>query len=156
MKTAKFIFIILFTIPFWGACNRNNLTSIPNYDVYLKLDLNAEYPTFFDSVNEALEFTQAKLDIDRLGYGGILVYTPLFDYFGKYVAFDMACPYEVDRKVRVHHDGSGNAVCEKCGSSFLINDGTGIRVSGPAVENLKRYRATLRTTNASRILTITR
>jgi nitrite reductase/ring-hydroxylating ferredoxin subunit len=132
------------------------VTSIPNLPVYLSLDLGGEYATFYGNVNASLEFTKPRLETDRIGYGGILVYVPLFDAFGQYVAFDMACPHEVDRNIRVHHDGNGNAVCEKCGSAFLLVDGTGVRTSGPAKENLKRYRADLRLTNTSRKLIITR
>ena len=79
-------------------------------------------------------------ETDRIGFGGILVCTT---YEAKYLAFDLACPYEVKQDVRVKVDGMF-AVCEKCGSKFNIyDDEFAYPVEGPAKHGLKKYKTTL-------------
>lgn len=53
-----------------------------------------------------------------------------------FVAFDMACPYEIKRDVRVAVDMSGVAVCSVCGSKFDVGYGTGM----PSRRNLQNIR----------------
>jgi len=52
----------------------------------------------------------------------------------------MACPYEIDRNIRVFPESNNVfAICEECGSRFeLIN---GMVVEGPAREGLRRFNA---------------
>ncbi|HJV78250.1 MAG TPA: hypothetical protein VJ602_07685 [Paludibacter sp.] len=123
-----------------ASCNDNVVSSIPDYPVNLELNLTSTYPTFRNSHNQSLTFLKGITITDRIGYGGILVYTS-FD--GTYYAFDMACPYEAKPTVRVYPNNLGQAVCEKCGSVFNLGYGLGDPQSGPAKEILKRYRATL-------------
>ena len=125
---------------FLGSCNDNVISSIPDFPVYLNLNLTSTYPTFRNSYNKSLTFETVILATDRVGYGGILVYTG-FD--GNYYAFDMACPYEVKQSIRVHPNGLGQAVCEGCGSVFDIGYGNGYPASGKAKEALKRYKTIL-------------
>lgn len=123
-----------------ASCNDNIRSSIPDYPVYLDLNLTTTYPTFKNNINESLIFKQRIFETDRIGFGGILVYVG-FD--GNYYAFDMACPYEAKQTVRVYPNDVGQAVCEKCGSVFDIGYGIGNPSSGPAKEVLKRYRTSL-------------
>ncbi len=122
------------------SCSDNIRSSIPDYPVYLDLNLTTTYPTFKNNINESLIFTKPIFVTDRIGFGGILVYVG-FD--GQYYAFDMACPYEANSNIRVYPNGNGQAVCQKCGSVFDIGYGVGNPSSGPAHEVLKRYKATL-------------
>jgi len=88
--------------------------------------------------------------IERIGYGGVLVYTG-FD--GAYYAFDMSCPYEHKSTVRVYPNELGQAICEKCGTVYDIGYGVGnpskrIRpnltdTTALAKEVLKRYRTSM-------------
>ncbi|HOL00166.1 MAG TPA: hypothetical protein P5071_04405 [Paludibacteraceae bacterium] len=75
---------------------------------------------------------------DAIGFSGILVYT---DFDGKYRAFDLCCPYEAQRDIKIMPNEKGEAVCEKCGSVFFIGYGIGNLISGPAKQPLKRYKA---------------
>ncbi|MDR1653255.1 MAG: hypothetical protein LBS01_06350 [Prevotellaceae bacterium] len=119
------------------SCEDNRRSPIPDYPVHLELDLLGEYNTFKGSVGECLTFTTPRLATDRLGFGGILVCTNLF---GEYCAFDLACPYEVEREVRVRPENLV-AVCSKCGSQFdLGNTAMGIPAKGPAKDPLKKYK----------------
>jgi hypothetical protein len=126
------------------------ISSIPNYPVYLSLNLMASYPTFKNSTNQFLYFKNRSglPESSRIGYGGIIVNSGIgMDDAGNtpYYAFDMACPYEANNTIRVYPEKGGlpQVICEKCGSVFDVGFGNGNPISGPSKEYLKRYRATL-------------
>lgn len=136
----KYIALVIFTsLPIVG-CNDNVISSIPDFPVYLELNLTSTYPTFRNSFNKFLTFEKPVFVTDRIGYGGILVYT---DLNGEYCAFDLSCPYEAKPTIRVVPNNIGQAVCEGCGSVFDLTSGIGNPISGKAKEVLKRYKATL-------------
>jgi hypothetical protein len=112
------------------------------------LNLTSTYPTFKNSTNQYLFFETKRFETDRIGFGGILVCSGIgFDDYGNtlYYAFDMACPYEVKRDIRVYpaENELGKVACEECGSVYDVGFGFGIPTSGPSKEALKRYRASL-------------
>jgi|GEM_PF-1059419 len=115
-------------------------SKIPNFPVSLELNLTTTYPNFRNSYNHYLTFTKPITVTDRIGFGGILVYTG-FD--GEYYAFDMSCPYEAKSNIRIYPNDLGQAVCEGCGTVFDIGYGIGNPSSGKAKEELKRYKTTL-------------
>jgi nitrite reductase/ring-hydroxylating ferredoxin subunit len=136
----KYIALAVFiSLPLVG-CNDNVISSIPDFPVYLELNLTSTYPTFRNSFNKYLLFEKQVFVTDRIGYGGILVYT---DLNGEYCAFDLSCPYEAKPTIRVEPNTTGQAVCEGCGSVFDLTSGIGNPISGKAKEVLKRYKATL-------------
>lgn len=130
------------------SCDDSVQSSIPDYPVYLDLNLASTYPNF-NSPNQSLTFLKRIIETDRIGYGGILVY---IGFDGEFYAFDMCCPYEAKPTVRVYPNDIGQAVCEKCGTVFDIGYGIGNPSSGPAKEVLKRYRANV----SGNVLYITR
>lgn len=138
------------------SCNDNTISSIPDFPVYMSLDLNTTYPNLKENPNEYQLFEKKRIVTDRIGFGGILVYCSFNNDF-EYYAFDMACPYEAKRDIRVYpNDNIGQVVCEKCGSVYDVSMNFGNPISGPANESkkiLKRYRAALTGNN---ILVITR
>lgn len=139
------LLIALLSIPIVG-CKDNVQSSIPDYLVYLQLNLTSTYPTFKDNPLQFITFEKAIKTTDRIGFGGIVVCTGMtFDDSGdiEYYAFDMACPYEVKSSVKIHPNSEDNLVCDKCGSVFDIKSGSGMPTSGPAKEFLKKYRTSL-------------
>jgi len=132
-------FIALLNLPLAG-CNDNVISSIPDFAVSLELNLTTTYPTFRNSFNKSLIFKKGVTVMDRIGFGGILVYTGLD---GGYYAFDMSCPYEAKQNIRVYPNDKAQVVCEGCGSVFDIGYGIGNPSSGKAKEALRRYKATL-------------
>lgn len=143
---------LVLTITFVG-CNDNVISSIPDYPVYLNLDLISTYPNFKNSTNQFLYFKDRSglAESSRIGYGGILVNSGIsLDDNGNsiYYAYDMACPLEAKNTVRVYPDPKGlpHVICEKCGSVYDVGFGNGNPISGPAKEYLKRYR-TMQTGN---------
>ena len=113
-----FLFFIIIT-----GCEDRYTSSIPNYPVFLELNLTAHYPTFIDNCNEVIIITKPISIYDRIGYGGILI---VYGIDFKYYAFDLSCPYEADPNIRVFSDSinPGQVTCEKCGSSYEILHGT--------------------------------
>jgi nitrite reductase/ring-hydroxylating ferredoxin subunit len=122
------------------SCNDNYMSSIPDYPVYLELNLTTTYPTFRNSYNKSMTFIKPFTAIERIGYGGILVYT---GFEGEYYAFDMSCPYEHQPTIRVYPNGLGQVICEGCGTVFDISYGVGNPTSGKTKEVLKKYRTSL-------------
>ncbi len=146
----KILFLVL-TSSFFSCEDLNDDSSIPDYPVYLKRNLNLE-AIALRTMGGVMTFTEAEKTSDALGYGGILV---IYGYDGEYHAFDMACPNEVSRTVRVTPNSVGQCVCDSCGSVFNIGWGIGYRESGPADEGLKRYTVTTSETSAGLILRVT-
>lgn len=75
------------------------------------------------------------------GFGGVLLVS---DVMGEPLAYDLACPVEADKNVRVAIDTEDQmlARCPKCGSTYNVFSLQGHPVSGPAVNlayGLRRY-----------------
>jgi nitrite reductase/ring-hydroxylating ferredoxin subunit len=149
LRSSIFLLTVFLFIVFFTACEENYRSPIPNYPVGLKIDLTGQYNTFKNSSNQFLFFEVPPLATDRIGYGGILLYSGLMpDDYGNtvYYAFDMACPYEAERTIRVYpvQDSLPGIVrCEECGSEFNVAYGFGDPVKGPATKSLKPYRVSL-------------
>lgn len=123
-----------------AGCDDVYISSIPDYPVSLELNLASSYPNFRNSVNETLLFEKPVKATDRIGFGGILVYSG-FDF--NYYAFDLACPYEAKANVKVKPNGLGQVVCAACKSVYDISYGIGNPVEGPAKEILRRYKTAI-------------
>lgn len=134
VKSYIFVFLVIFLF----GCSEDEQRRIPESPVYIELNLMGEYSTFRNAYDTVV-FDKRKLEIERIGYGGILVN---IDYEGKYHAYDLCCPNEVDRNIRIFPNSTGTqAECRICGSVFEIWNGTGMVSKGPSKWNLKRYRA---------------
>ena len=126
------------------ACDDTYISSIPDFPVYLELNMAAKYATFKNSTNKSFSFIRGITpnipETNYTGYGGILVYTG-FD--GSYYAFDLSCPYEHKQTTRIKPNDLGQAVCDSCGTVFNIGYGNGDPSSGVAKETLRRYKTNL-------------
>ena len=130
----RILTLILFTaIAF--SCEKEYYTTIPNVEVRFEIKLNSE--DFELKTDLAFKtFTQKRLALDRLGFGGILVVNGM----GELYAYDLACPMEASRNIRVIPDNLSSptspvptavtATCPKCGAVFTIVTGTGAPQSG--------------------------
>lgn len=135
------VFLILLISIGLSSCENEDQRRIPEASVYMELNLTTSYPTFRNSVNDTLVFTQPRNGhpTDRVGYGGILVYTFVNGTDLNYCAFDLCCPNEVNPNIRVYPNDRGEAVCKSCGTVYQLLTGTGMVASGPSKWNLKRY-----------------
>jgi len=150
MNSIKYyLFVGLLALQF-VSCDDTYISSIPDFPVYLQLDLTTTYPTFKNSSNKSLIFIKGITpnipEIYATGYGGILVYSGVMrDDSGNtiYYAFDLSCPYEHKQTIRVKPNDIGQAICDSCKSVYIISYGNGDPISGPAKETLRRYKTNL-------------
>ncbi|MDR3142005.1 MAG: (2Fe-2S)-binding protein [Tannerellaceae bacterium] len=145
MKYTRILACLLFiTI---SSCDKKYVSNIPNFPVYLELDLRFEDRDLL-SVQAYKVFTSKNINqaIEKTGYGGVLVYHGLSTAATSYYAFDISCPHEANRSVVVEVDDAGiYAVCPKCGSKYELLNGIGNPVSGPSQQEgyyLKSYTVT--------------
>jgi hypothetical protein len=101
------------------SCEKEQHSDIPYAPV--KLTLYPEDMIQLAGSLSCLSFTQPKYAGDQLGYGGILVVHGW--NYGTYYAYDLACPVEAQRNIRIRPDSSGTATCDHCHSIFNIADG---------------------------------
>lgn len=117
------------------SCEKEYHTTIPNVEVRFDLKLNSE--DFELNTDLAYKtFTQKRLALDRLGFGGLLVINGMGDLY----AFDLSCPVEAQRNIHVIPDNLSSptslvptavtATCPICGAVFTIATGTGAPQSG--------------------------
>lgn len=141
-------FILAFTaLLLLGACKDSNTSSvIPESSVYIYQNINL-YAVSLRAIGGYKTYTAINTSqgVSAIGYGGVLVF---YGYDENYYAFDMACPHEVNREVRVTPNDNGQAVCSSCGSVFNLSYGSGAVISGPATEGLKKYKIKTTSTTA--------
>ena len=147
MKFTKSYSLLIIVSIVFAACKNNAYdSSIPNAPIYIRLDLSF-HATQLNAPNENACFTEIDVvkGVRNIGYGGVLIHSSPTSNINNltgvdYSAFDMACPYEVDKTTRILPDESGMyAICEKCGSKFELTFGQIATKESLAKEILKRY-----------------
>ena len=118
------------------SCNNSYNNPVPSYPVNLDINIAAEYPHFVPAnIMQHMTFTKPRLVTDRIGYGGVLVLTGLD---AQYHAFDLSCPVEARRDIRVYIDGM-YAVCPQCGEQYEVFYGIGNPTKGISRDPMRRY-----------------
>ena len=121
-----------------SACDDEIASPIPYAPVNLVLHLNGEDSRLNGSLS-FIEYTRPRTETDRLGFGGILVINGLGEGTINLFAYDLACPNEADRNVRIRPQDTGlRAICPKCNAVYNIANGWGSPESG-SKHRLKRY-----------------
>ena len=108
--------------------------TIPFAPVYFQIDINGldSDLTYFAHKT----FTRGRMFGEQIGFGGLLIFR---DAQGEIFAYDLCCPYEDDKNIRVEPTDNGKAVCPKCGTVFVTMYGLGSVESGVANQSLQRY-----------------
>lgn len=126
------VFIGLFILAGMSSCEDDFESSVP----YVPVNYS------FNPANVIeLNIPGGAFYLPNLGYGGILVFRNVADNPNPFLAYDAACTYEIaqgDRQVVISDNGL--AKCPKCGSEYILFEGSGSPVKGPAIEPLKQYR----------------
>ena len=144
--------LLLTTILFFVACNDLDKSSIPDTPVYLERNINAE-ALELRTIGGYKTYTTYEKYGDAIGFGGLVI---IYGFNEEYYAFDLACPNEINREIRVVPNNAGQAICPTCGSVFSIGYGSGNRVSGPAKEGLRKYQVTTYTSISGLFIRVTR
>ena len=131
------ILCFLFSIPFFLlSCGKEEpRDTLPFAEVHFRVNLHIH-----NSLQNPLSYkivTNRILETDRIGYGGLLIVS---GFNSEIFAYDLACPVERNRNIRVVPTDNGTAVCPVCHSVFNTSLGLGSPVSGVARVALQRYR----------------
>ena len=138
MKSGVIIALsLLFT---FAACvDETDRSTIPFAPVNFTVDLLG-YDHILNNALSYKVFTEKdrRVDSDRFGFAGLLV---VADVTGNALfAYDLCCPYEDSKIIKVEPRSDGKAECPECGSIFRTIFGLGTPESGPATEPLQIYR----------------
>jgi len=138
MKSGVIIALsLLFT---FAACvDETDRSTIPFAPVNFTVDLLG-YDHILNNALSYKVFTEKdrRVDSDRFGFAGLLV---VADATGNTLfAYDLCCPYEDSKSIKVLPGDEGKVKCPSCGSVFATMYGQGNVVSGPASQSLQRYR----------------
>jgi hypothetical protein len=139
--------ILLLFVGLAFSCGEEIYSTIPYAPVNLLLNLD-----FADNaLNANLSYeviTQQRIASDKLGFGGILVINGNGVENANLYAFDLACPVEAQRNIRIVADNLSSpsasiqtaitATCPKCGAVYNIANGYGSPQSGTKLY-LKKY-----------------
>lgn len=122
------------------SCSKINESSIPYYRVYLTLDLRYQDKDLVGLYN-VKSFTSPRNAAESTGFSGVFV---VCGNNNVYYAYDLCCPHEAEKSVRVVPDLAGGAKCPQCGTEFSTAYGSGAPVKGPSKYALRRYNVTPR------------
>jgi len=120
------------------ACRNDAKSNVPDYPVYIDVDIQNEYPHFVPaSPCQSLTFLKKRYEHEAIGYAGVVVW---INIQGEYRAADLCCPKCLLRDKPVDVNGM-DAICPTCGESFdLLN--YGFPNKGIADQPLKSYGVT--------------
>ena len=100
------LIISLFIVTFLSSCDKSLDSDIPSLPVYLSLKSDL---TGLSVPGAYKEYTKAPDASSNIGFGGVLVLCG-YDVPNIY-AFDLACPYEVNRSQRISIASNMVGVC---------------------------------------------
>jgi uncharacterized Zn-finger protein len=132
----RIVFIGIFIV-FALSCNDEVVSNIPQAPVNLTLYLS-DLDSRLNGAFSYKEFTTPRNATDRLGYGGILVINGSGPDIVNLRAYDLSCPVEAQRNIRVEPNDIGQAKCPKCGAVYDIATSNGAPLSGSKFY-LKQY-----------------
>ncbi len=122
-----------------GCADELPRQTVPYAPVNVQIDLNGQDHTLRNPLAYKI-FTEKdrRTDDERFGYSGVLI-TSNADGTVLY-AYDLCCPHEKKREVRVAPEDNGTATCPTCGTVFVTLYGLGTPEKGPATRPLQCYR----------------
>ncbi|MGN0186513.1 MAG: hypothetical protein ACI392_02040 [Paludibacteraceae bacterium] len=126
---------VVLSAVFLSGCKNNVVSTIPSAPVSLEFNILRDAPTL-NAIGGVATFVTPKYAYQYLGYGGIVVF---HDFEDRFVAFDLACPNEIDPNVRVNVDSIPEAICSKCGAIFDIGYSRGYPIAGECRYPMKQY-----------------
>lgn len=134
MRRSVPVFFITLLLSVVSCVDEASRFTVPYSRVFFRIDVNGldSDLTFFGHK----AFVQGRTVGEQTGFGGLLVFRTAE---GSIFAYDLSCPHEDNREVKVQPADNGKAVCPRCGSVFVTMYGLGTVESGPSAEPLQRY-----------------
>ena len=87
-----------------------------------------------------ISITEPNKSGQYIGYGGLLIFYGFDNY---YYAYDLSCPHECKKEIRVIPSMAGIAECPECKTKYDIGFGTGMPSGGESEYGLRRYTVTI-------------
>lgn len=117
--------------------NDHHLNSAGNMGAYFPSSVSCnEYKQETTGVTSLQVFGRTPLAGSYYGVGGVLIINRgTYGNGPDFGAYDLACPYEAQKHIRIVANNDNKAVCPKCGSEFELF--TGKVISGPALKKTK-------------------
>lgn len=149
-----FIWFSSILIPLLSGCNTIDDERIPNMPVSINLDNIGLWNTYGvtgfgtsrrfildEGIRVPVGFPYSQTS--ATGYGGVLLISgmdPFTTTTDIPLAYDLACPVERNRNIRVEIDPDTYvAVCPECGSTYDVTMAGGAPLSGPAMTGKYKY-----------------
>lgn len=137
-KLCMIISTVILLLTGFAGCQKtkfNEDSPVPRYTVSFTINYLITAP-ILETLGGYYTITEPKEYGQYIGYSGLVIF---HGFDEKFYAFDLCCPNECDREVRVEPSSVGIATCPECGSEFDIGFGTGTPTKGPATSILRRY-----------------
>ena len=135
----KKILLLLLIIPFCFACSDDDgneeQRSIP--DVKVNVPISLSYWRQLYSPLGTISMTE--WNFKEVGYGGILVINGIGKEEINLYAYDLSCPVECDKSIKVNVTDEVKAKCPNCGAIYDIYYGIGNSENKPKY-TLKSYK----------------
>lgn len=142
MKILKYTFIVSLLVVLCSACGKEeDKNVIPAEPVNFKVNLNSADAVLRTpgSYKEYIKGSYPILAGESLGYGGLLIINSFYaTNTPDLLAYDLGCPNELAREIRVKADNNGKAKCPKCGRIYNLME-NGRVVSESSNLHLQRY-----------------
>src|SRR5690554_477688 len=140
VDTSRLIsFVIFSVISFLFSCaDKAPRGSIPFAPVDFEINLNGLDHVLRNPLSFRV-FTEQdrRFPEERFGFSGVVIVSSATA--NELYAYDLCCPHEKKREIKVAPQDDGTAICEGCGSVFATIYGRGTVMQGPATEELQSY-----------------
>lgn len=125
MNRIKFILIISLLLSLFSCVKEEEIYTIPYAYVNFKININGldSDLTHFSYKT----FTEGRTIGESTGFAGLLIFR---DSNGDIFAFDLCCPHERSKDVRIVPSDNGEATCPICKRKYIFWTGTGHCVQG--------------------------
>lgn len=136
MKYIRIIVCLLFIVI--SSCDKKYNSDIPYASVNFIIDLRYEDKDLVGILSHK-EFTSPRKGNDLIGYSGILV---VCGFDNIYYAYDLCCPHEAKKSIKITANDDGTATCSTCGTKYDIGYGSGAPVEGVSKYRLRVFNVT--------------
>ncbi len=144
MKTYKYLIIPVFIFLLLCGCGKEEEKNALGEFVNFKVNVTVQDKELATPTNNK-QFLKPRLAREGVGFSGLLVVcsaVPITSSIYELYVYDLCCRHENKREIRIVPEEDGmHAKCPSCGSTYNIINGVGNVVSGPAKNNLQKYRA---------------
>ncbi len=133
MKRLCFLLLLLLIL----SCDKVEKSNVPYARVYFEVDLQFKDKELSGLLTQKVFSTDdARNDGEMMGYAGILVAHGSYGYY----AYDLCCPHEAQRNIKIAPTDIGTAICPECGTEYdTATYGSGRPLSGPSKHALVRF-----------------